>query len=158
MSIDSILRITSDDSEQTERIGAQLARNLQGGEVIELRSDVGGGKTTLVRGLARGIGINEPITSPTFTVSREYQSPARSFVHFDLYRMQEVGVIAHLLAERAHDPSVITCIEWAGEASDVLPKERVVVTIEKHPTDEQTRHITIEVPPSLAYVTKGISV
>jgi tRNA threonylcarbamoyladenosine biosynthesis protein TsaE len=89
--------------EQTEQLAARLGRNLKGSEVFELISDLGGGKTTFVRGLACGMGSTDHVASPTFTISREYVAGELALFHFDFYRLSDPGVVAIELAEFIHE-------------------------------------------------------
>jgi len=98
-----IWQTNSTGSEDTERLGELLGRRLRGGEVLELRSDLGGGKTTFVRGLVRGAGCHDRVSSPTFTLSRVYKSKDFEIHHFDFYRLQDPGLVANELAEVVGD-------------------------------------------------------
>ena len=111
-------------------------------------SDLGGGKTTFVRGLARGAGSKDRVASPTFTISKVYAGPAFEIHHFDFYRLSQPGIIADELAEVLHDPKVVVVVEWGDIVQHVLPDERLTVTIEQTPSGE--RKITFQAPPSLA--------
>ena len=123
--------------------GARLGALLKGGEVIELIGDVGAGKTTVTKGIARGMGIDETIQSPTFTISRIYDAPNdRRLVHYDFYRLADAGIMASELHETISDPQVTTIIEWAGIVEGVLPVDRLSLTITS-PT-ETTRRIAIK--------------
>ncbi len=122
---------------------------LRGGEVIELVSDLGGGKTTFVRGLARGLGSTDRVSSPTFTISKVYKVPGSlALHHFDFYRLPEAGLIAEELADVLDDPRNIVVVEWAGIVQDVLPQSKLTIRIEKTPEDERIFHITAS--PELA--------
>lgn len=104
---------------------------LRGGETIELASDLGGGKTTLVQGLAEALGYDSPVTSPTFTLSNIYKlSDGRELHHYDLYRLNEGGVVGQELAEDLADPNVINVIEWGGVVNDELPADRLRIELE----------------------------
>lgn len=129
---------------ETETVAAELARQLRGGKTIELISDLGGGKTTFVRGLARGLGSTERVASPTFTVSKVYQAKDRVLHHFDFYRLPEAGMVAHELAEVVADPQDVVVVEWGDIVQDVLPKNRITVHIKN--MGEQEREITIRFP------------
>jgi tRNA threonylcarbamoyladenosine biosynthesis protein TsaE len=132
---------TTRSTEETESIGEQLGRTLEGGEVIELSSDLGGGKTTFVRGLARGAGSADRVASPTFTISKVYEAPKFSIHHFDFYRLHEAGLIRHELEDVLGDPAIVTVIEWSDIVSDVLPEDVIRISISS--TGEQERTITI---------------
>lgn len=127
-----------------------MGERLRGGEVIVLLSDLGGGKTAFVRGLAKGMGSTDHVASPTFTISREYKAGKLTLYHFDFYRLQEPGVVAAELEEFIGDPNAVVAIEWGEIVEDVLPGERIEITIER--TGETARHISITYPRSLAYV------
>lgn len=120
-----------------------MGKLLQGGEVIELASDLGGGKTTFVRGLAEGLGFSGRVTSPTFTVSRVYPLPGnRQLHHFDFYRLPPADIVATELAEVAGDPAVISVIEWGDSLGGKIPK--LAIKLELRVVDESTRQIIIE--------------
>jgi tRNA threonylcarbamoyladenosine biosynthesis protein TsaE len=144
----------SDSQAQTEQLAAKLAGNLKGGEVIELVSDLGGGKTTFVRGLARGLASTDTVNSPTFKICNVYHSPSLAINHFDLYRLSEPGLVGHELAEALDDKKAVTLIEWAGVASDVLPEERLRIELE--PVGESRRKLKFAYPARLTYLLKGI--
>ena len=97
---------SSDSAEATELLGERLGKSLRGGEVIELVSDLGGGKTTFVRGLARGAGSHDKVASPTFTISKTYVTDGYEIHHFDFYRLNDAGIVADELAEVVGDPHV----------------------------------------------------
>jgi tRNA threonylcarbamoyladenosine biosynthesis protein TsaE len=95
--------------------GARLGAKLSGGEVIELVGDIGAGKTTFTKGLARGLGVSDDVQSPTFTISRIYETPSGiRLAHYDFYRLQDAGVMQMELAESVCDPHTITVIECGG--------------------------------------------
>ena len=132
--------IASKSPASTQDVAARLASFLKGGEVIELTSDLGGGKTTFVQGLARGLGYRADVTSPTFVLSRVYQISADLEIHhYDLYRLGISGVIGEQLAEDLKDPHVVTIIEWAGLVEHQLPDDRVTVTLEL--TGDESRNL-----------------
>ncbi|MFO0882078.1 MAG: tRNA (adenosine(37)-N6)-threonylcarbamoyltransferase complex ATPase subunit type 1 TsaE [Candidatus Saccharimonadales bacterium] len=154
MSTDLTLQINSTNSDDTERLGERLGARLKGGEVLVLSSDLGGGKTTLTRGIAKGAGSNDGVASPTFTISRIYSAPKFEIHHFDFYRLNEPGIITHELNEVMHDTNTVVIIEWADIVREALPKEHCLVTITQ--TGDDTREITVTLPESLAYLTKGL--
>lgn len=123
------LKINSTSVEDTVSFGVRLGRYLRGGELIELISDIGGGKTSLVRGIARGIDSDDQVQSPTFTIQRIYKGKGRDLHHFDFYRIQDPGVLEGLTSESVSDPSVAVVIEWSGAVSDALPRERFRIAI-----------------------------
>jgi tRNA threonylcarbamoyladenosine biosynthesis protein TsaE len=125
------------------RFGEWLGARLEGGEMIELVGDVGAGKTTFTRGLAKGLEIIEPIQSPTFTVSREYEaSQSRRLAHYDFYRLGEAGLMAEEIQETISEPGTVTVVEWSDVVSDVLPAQRITLTIRPVAQDESAREVT----------------
>lgn len=145
---------SSTDSAATEQLGERLGHNLRGGEVIELVSDLGGGKTTFTRGLVRGTGSTDRVASPTFTLSREYVAPKFTIAHFDFYRLGEAGILGNELAEIIADPSYVTVVEWGDIVHDVLPQERL--TIKLSLSGEDSRQLSFEYPDGLAYLVEGV--
>lgn len=135
-------------------LAEQLGRRLKGGEVIELVSDLGGGKTTFVRGLVRGIGSDDQVSSPTFTLSNVYTGQKLTMHHFDFYRLAKAGIMREELAEVLNDPEVVTIIEWADIVHEVLPTERLTIHITA--TGETSRHYDITAGQSLQYLVKDL--
>jgi tRNA threonylcarbamoyladenosine biosynthesis protein TsaE len=127
-----IWQILSTSSAETERLGGLLGSGLKGGEVVELRSDLGGGKTTFVRGLVGGSGSKDNVTSPTFTLSRIYNAKNFTIHHFDFYRLNDSGILADQLSESFNDRKAVVVIEWANIVKDILPEQRL--SIEFKPT------------------------
>lgn len=123
-----------------------LGRSLRGGEIIELRSDLGGGKTTFVRGLVRGAGSKGHVSSPTFTLNRVYQTKDFAIYHYDFYRLDDPGILADQLAESVSDDKAVSIIEWADIVKDVLPNERLTIKLEQTAANPDERLITIEYP------------
>lgn len=141
-------RTTTADAGATERLGEVVGAALRGGEVIELVSDLGGGKTTFVRGVARGLGSTDKVASPTFTISRQYQAGSLTLHHFDFYRLAEPGLMADELAEVLADPQAIIVVEWGALVGHVLPAERLSIDLKA--TGETGRALTFTYPAALA--------
>jgi len=123
---------------------------LRGNEVIELVSDLGGGKTTFVRGLASGAGSLDRVSSPSFTLTNVYQAPLLTFHHFDFYRLPEPGILREELAEVIDDPHNVVVIEWAAIVEDILPSDHLTITIRA--TGETSRDYELYCPESLSYL------
>jgi tRNA threonylcarbamoyladenosine biosynthesis protein TsaE len=151
----TIWETDSTSTAQTEQLAEKLGAKLRGGEVIELVSDLGGGKTTFTRGLARGAGSRDKVASPTFTISREYTAPKFTIAHFDLYRLGEAGIIGDELHEIVGDAAYVTIVEWGEIAHDVLPVRRLTVAIRQ--TGDDTRHITVSYPDELGYLVEDLA-
>lgn len=132
----------------------RIGKRLKGGEVIELISDLGGGKTSFVRGIAKGAGSNDQVGSPTFTLSNLYKTPDLSLYHFDFYRLAEPGIMSEELAETLNDPKAVTIIEWADIVHDILPAERLTVTITA--TGENSRHFNFAASQKLSYLLENL--
>ncbi len=143
MSSEVNIRVSSE--EETEKLGRDLGKLLSGGEVIELISDLGGGKTTLTRGLARGIGSGDTVSSPTFTISNVYQGTELTMHHYDFYRIGELGLMSEELKEVMEDSKVVAVLEWADSARGLLPEARSMhITINLVAEDENARDIHIK--------------
>lgn len=124
------------------RFAERIGRNLNDGDVIELRSDIGGGKTTLVKGIVRGAGSMDDVSSPTFTVSNIYNcGDGRRINHYDFYRLADPGLMKIELGESITDPGSIVLIEWAGLIKDVLPDDHIIIEITT--TGETNRLFTV---------------
>lgn len=123
---------------------------MRGGEVIELVSDLGGGKTTMTRGIARGAGSPDAVGSPTFTLSREYKTPGFRIAHFDFYRLSEAGIVGDELGEKVADVETVVIVEWGDVVQDVLPAERLAIVITTEA--DGSRLITYKYPKSLSYL------
>ena len=126
--------------------------------MIELISDLGGGKTTFVQGIAKGLGYNGAVTSPTFTLSNVYQLGRDLEVHhYDLYRLAEGGVLADEIAEDIGDDGIITIIEWAGVAEAQLPSDRLRVSFEVTGDTERSLTFSAGGPVSRALI-QGLAI
>ncbi|MCA1807492.1 MAG: tRNA (adenosine(37)-N6)-threonylcarbamoyltransferase complex ATPase subunit type 1 TsaE [Actinobacteria bacterium] len=145
---------TTKSADETEALAEKLGAGLRGGEVIDLISDIGGGKTTFVRRLARGIGSQDAVASPTFTLSRIYQSEQITIHHYDLYRIQDAVLLEHELEEVLSDSQAIIVVEWSQAVQHVLPSKRI--TINMTAVDENTRKLHIQAGSSFAYIMERI--
>lgn len=133
-------------------LGRKLGEQFRGGEVVELIGDVGAGKTTLAKGVADGLGVDDDVQSPSFTISRTYQARDGLILeHYDFYRLQEAGVMAHELSESIADHKTVVLVEWAETVASVLPDERIVIRISYHP-DDDGRSVEMTVPEKYNYV------
>lgn len=131
--------------QQTRAFGEALGSRLRGGETIELIGDVGAGKTTFTKGLAIGLGIDEDVQSPSFTISRVYEArDGLALAHYDFYRLTDAGILNDELREVMHDPTVVTVIEWADIVDGVLPENRLRIHFTS--PDDDTRLLTVEDP------------
>ena len=144
-----IWQIHSTGSAETELLAEQIGKHLIGGQSIELRADLGGGKTTFTKGLARGLGVKEQVTSPTFVVERCYSGNNKIILrHFDIFRLDDPGLLKQQIEESVNEPNTVTVIEWADNARQVLPKDRLTITLSMLPNNFDARQIVIEYTPS----------
>ncbi len=127
--------------EQTERIGAMLAGQLKPGTVLAYKGDLGAGKTAFTRGLARGLGYREPVTSPTYTIVNEYLGGSLPLFHFDMYRLSSSDDLWDIGWEDYLDRGGICAVEWSENIADAL-EDPITVQIEKLGGD--SRRISIE--------------
>lgn len=130
--------------EASNDLGLNLGAVLKGGEVIALASDLGGGKTTLIKSIVHGTGSRDTVSSPTFTICNLYKSPKFNIYHFDFYRLSEPGVIRHELMEAINEPGSLVLIEWPKLIESALPERRINISIKV--TGEDSRTLTVEYP------------
>lgn len=141
--------------EATQTLAEKIGRVLRGGEVIEFNSDVGGGKTTFMKGLAKGLEVTDVVQSPTFTISRIYHARnGLELHHFDFYRLQEAGVVAAELAESLAQPNAVVAVEWGDIVHDVLPPTRMTVTIKS--LGDTSRRFDFTIPAKLYYIAEVV--
>ena len=132
--------ITNSPSE-TEAVGAALARVLKPGTIIAYRGDLGAGKTAFTRGLARGLGVKEPVTSPTYTIVNEYLGGSSPLFHFDMYRLGSEDELFDIGWEDYLDRCGVCAVEWSENVWGAM-EDAIVITITR--LDEDTRKIEIE--------------
>ena len=127
--------------EQTEAIGEALGKRISGGSVIAYLGDLGAGKTAFTRGLARGLGITDPVTSPTYTIVNEYLQGRLPLFHFDMYRLHSSDDLFDIGWEDYLERGGVCAVEWSENVADAL-EDAIIVRIEK--TGDTSRKITIE--------------
>lgn len=127
--------------EETEAIGAALGRVLQPGTVLAYRGDLGAGKTAFTRGLARGLGYTDPVTSPTYTIVNEYLGGRLPLFHFDMYRLHSAEDLWDIGWEDYLERGGVCAVEWSENVTEALEMP-IWVCIEK--LGENTRRITVE--------------
>ena len=132
---------------QTETVGEKLGKVLQPGTVIAYRGDLGAGKTAFTRGLARGLGCRESVTSPTYTIVNEYLTGRIPLFHFDMYRLASADDLWDIGWEDYLDRGGVCAVEWSENVTEAM-EDALIVTIEK--TGEESRQITIEGGVTLA--------
>ena len=129
---------------ETEALGRRLAAVLAPGAVVAYRGDLGVGKTAFTRGLARGLGCRERVTSPTFTIVNEYEGGRLPLFHFDLYRLEGAEDLFGIGWDDYLDRGGVCAVEWSERAAEVLPPETVWVTLRRCPENENWRTAAVE--------------
>ena len=132
---------------ETEAVGAALGKILKPGTVIAYRGDLGAGKTAFTRGLAKGLGADDMVTSPTYTIVNEYLGGRMPLFHFDMYRLASSDDLWDIGWEDYLERGGVCAVEWSENVADAM-EDPISITIEK--LGEDTRRITIEGGESLA--------
>ena len=137
--------IETRSAKETYQLGVELGKKAQRGQVFTMVGDLGVGKTVFTQGLADGLGITEPISSPTFTIVQEYDEGRLPFYHFDVYRIGDISEMDEIGFEDYVYGEGVSLIEWANLIEEILPEKRVDIVIEKDLTQGfDYRKITIE--------------
>lgn len=136
------MQITTHSTAQTEAFGARLAARLRPGDVIAFRGDLGAGKTAMTRGIAAGLGVSEPVTSPTYTIVNEYLSGRLPLFHFDTYRLGSSDELFDIGWEDYLIRGGVCAVEWSENVQDAL-EQPIVIDIRTDPAEENVRHITV---------------
>lgn len=136
---------SSNSPEETKAIAMKIGLNATIGQIYCLVGDLGVGKTIFTKGFAQGLNIEEPITSPTFTIVNEYDGQVLPFYHFDVYRIQDLEEMDDIGYEEYFYGEGITFIEWANYIEEIIPEEAIWIYIEKDLTKGfDYRKITIQ--------------
>ena len=123
--------IETRSAKETYQLGVELGKKAQRGQVYTMVGDLGVGKTVFTQGLAEGLGITEPISSPTFTIVQEYDEGRLPFYHFDVYRIGDISEMDEIGFEDYVYGEGVSLIEWANLIEEILPENRIDITIEK---------------------------
>ena len=140
------MELLSHSPEDTEDIGARLAEQLGPGAVVAFTGDLGAGKTAFTRGLARGLGVADRVTSPTFTIVNEYEGGRLPLFHFDLYRMDSPEELFDIGWEDYLARGGVCAVEWSEHAEGAFEEEPIWVDIRRGESDDQ-RIISIRNAP-----------
>lgn len=132
---------------ETEALGAELAAGLQAGDVVVLSGEVGAGKTTLVRGACRALGVEGPVTSPTFTVGQRYEDGRLPIAHLDLYRLEDMDAEDPALLDDYLDPAGVAFVEWPALAEPRFAGRRVIAVRLAHAGGDRRK---VELPAASA--------
>lgn len=130
----------SKNEQDTERVGEAFARELPAGAVVAMYGDLGAGKTAFVRGMARGMGLDSRVSSPTFTIVNEYLGE-RELIHFDMYRLSDADELFDIGWEDYLNRGAVCAVEWSEKVEDAFTGDEYVVSIEK--LGDSERRITI---------------
>jgi len=147
-------QINTDKPEQTEQLAEKIGHALRGGEVVELVSDLGGGKTTFTRGLARGIGSADRVASPTFVISKIYKGKSLELHHFDFYRLADAGLMEYELHDVLGDSGIVVVVEWGDVLAHVLPDDRLTIHLKR--TGDDSRELVLSCPETLHYLVENL--
>jgi tRNA threonylcarbamoyladenosine biosynthesis protein TsaE len=120
--------ITTRSARETEKLGERIGRALKANDVLALKGDLGAGKTTLIQGIAKGLGIKDYVTSPTFTLINEFKGRLALY-HVDLYRLNDVCDAENIAIEEYFTKGGVTAIEWAEKIKELLPEKRIDISI-----------------------------
>ena len=123
--------IETRSAEETYQLGIEIGQRAKKGQVYTLVGDLGVGKTVFTQGLAKGLEIDEPISSPTFTIVQVYDEGRLPFYHFDVYRIGDISEMDEIGLEDYVYGEGVSLIEWANLIEEILPEERIAITIEK---------------------------
>ena len=123
--------IETHDPEETFEAGRKIGMNAKPGQIYTLTGDLGVGKTVFTQGVAAGLGITEPVNSPTFTIIQEYEDGRLPFYHFDVYRIADLEEMEEIGYDDYFFGQGICLIEWANLIEEILPENLIKVTIEK---------------------------
>lgn len=121
----------TNSADETFALGETLGRKAKAGDVYTLIGDLGVGKTVFTQGLAKGLGITEPVSSPTFTILQIYKEGRLPFYHFDVYRISDIDEMDEIGYEDCFYGNGLTLIEWSNLIEEILPQKRTEVVIEK---------------------------
>ena len=141
------LQFITTSPEETEALGQALGAVLVPGTVLAYAGDLGAGKTAFTRGLARGLGVSDPVTSPTYTIVNEYLGGRMPLFHFDMYRLHSSDDLWDIGWEDYLERGGICAVEWSENVADAM-EDAIIITIEK--LGDETRRITVEGGENLA--------
>lgn len=142
-----MMQITTHSADETQALGQKLASRLAPGDVIAYFGDLGAGKTAFTRGLAQGLGITDPVTSPTYTIVNEYLGGRLPLFHFDMYRLSSADDLFDIGWEDYLDRGGVCAVEWSENVADALERDTVRVDIRRG-GEESRRVISVEPVPA----------
>lgn len=137
-----VIEIQTETADRTREVGQALATVLQPRDTVILTGDLGAGKTTLVQGIGRGLGVVDHVASPTFTLVREY-SGRLDVAHVDVYRLERVQDVVDLALDELGGPDRVLLVEWGDAVQDLLPEDRLRVQLTTDRAEAETRRIVV---------------
>lgn len=137
------MEFITNSPEETEKIGAAIGKIIPAGTVLAYRGDLGAGKTAFTRGLARGLGFTEAVTSPTYTIVNEYLGGRLPLFHFDMYRLSSADDLFDIGWEDYLDRGGVCAVEWSENVAEALPEDTVWVDLRRLEGEDNGRRITI---------------
>ena len=148
--------VKTNSAEETRAVGAALARALPPGSCVSLEGPLGAGKTEFVRGFCAGLDVADVVTSPTYTLSNEYETGrGHRVLHVDAFRLAGSGELLDLDLDHRRDPKGYLLVEWGERAADALPPDRARVTLATDPAEEGVRRIAFELPDGVVAAVEG---
>jgi len=135
-------RVDSSSAAETEALGARVAERLRPGDVVVIGGELGAGKTTLIRGACRALGVEQPVTSPTFTIGQRYLDGRLPVSHLDLYRLGDIEGEDPALLDDYLDPAGVAFVEWPAVAAGRLGRPALEIRLEH--ADGERRRIEID--------------
>lgn len=139
-----MLEFQTNSVTETQRIGEKLGHLLKPGDVVRLEGNLGAGKTTIAQGICRGLGVKEPVTSPTFAIMHQYDGKYPVY-HIDAYRIESETELQDLGLEEFLEGEGVSLVEWAEKIISIMPTTYLLVEIKTSATNEQGRVITLKV-------------
>lgn len=137
------MKVISHSEEETKNIARKIAEQLNNGDIVILSGDLGAGKTKFTEGFLSYYGLENEITSPTFTIINEYKKEKINIYHFDVYRIQEIDEF-YAIGGDEYFSKGICIVEWGEIIENIIPKEHIKITFEKDFENENTRILNIE--------------
>lgn len=126
-------KIETYSPEETLALGETIGKNARPGQVYALLGNLGVGKTVFIKGVAKGLGVTEPVNSPTFTIVQVYEEGRLPFYHFDVYRIADIEEMDEIGYEEYFFGDGVCFVEWANLIEEIMPKDTVRITIAKNP-------------------------
>ena len=132
-----MIQLTTSSARETQEVASKIAALIEQGDLVLLVGELGAGKTTFAQGFGQALGVVEPITSPTFTLAREYEGQRLTMHHLDVYRLEQIDEVLDLALPELLDSASVTLIEWGDAIIPALPGEYLEVRLEYGDDDDE---------------------